>query len=70
MKESEENQFVSATELLEKLFAEVLVSEEFDSEIVALTQEHLGVASPHSKAGNNLALALLELAERRAGDKK
>lgn len=70
MKESEEIQFVSATELLERLFAEVLASDEFDPEIVAITQEHLGVASPHSKAGNNLALALLELAERRAGGEK
>ena len=67
---SEERQFVSATELLEELFAEILTSDEFDPEIVALTREHLGIPSPHSKAGNNLSEALLELARKRAGGEK
>jgi hypothetical protein len=66
----EEPKFVSAVELLDKLFAEILTTEEFDAEIVALTRQHLGVASPHSKAGGNLSEALIALANSRAGVEK
>jgi hypothetical protein len=64
-----ETKYVSAAELLDKLFSEILVTEDFDAEIVQLTQQHLGVASPHSKAGTNLAAALVNLAMRRAEEK-
>jgi len=63
---TEESKFVSADELLDKLFTEILVTEEFDAEIVALTRQHLGISSPHSKAGANLSEALIALANNRA----
>ncbi len=66
----EELKFVSAAELLDKLFTEILTEEEFDAEIVALTRQHLGVASPHSKAGGNLSEALIALANSRAKAEK
>lgn len=65
-KSPEENKFVSAAELLDKLFTEILTAYEFDAEIVALTKQHLGVPTPHSKAGSNLSDALVELARKRA----
>lgn len=62
----EDSRFVSASELLERLFTEILTTDEFDAEIVTLVQEHLGVPTPHSKAGNNLSEALKKLAKKRA----
>lgn len=67
MKQKQVPQIISATDLLEKLFTETLSNEEeFDPDVVELTKAHLGVTSPHSKAGNNLATALIELAKQRA----
>ena len=65
-----DKKFVSAAELLEKLFTEILTAEEYDAEIVSLTKEHLGVIVPHSKAGNNLARALIDLAKERSKGEK
>jgi len=65
-----ESKYVSAAELIERLFTEILATEEFDAEIVALTKQHLGISSPHSKAGANLSDALIELANKRAEEKK
>lgn len=56
--------FVSAAELLQKLFTEILTTEDFDEEIVALTRQHLGGPTFHSKAGGNLSEALIALANR------
>ena len=66
----EESNYVSAAELLDNLFEEILTTEEFDAEIVALTRLHLGVPSPHSKAGGNLSEALITLANSRAEEEK
>jgi hypothetical protein len=61
------SQIVSASGLLKKLFTETLAdAEKFDPEVVALTNKHLGVSFPQVKAGNNLAVALIELAMKRA----
>jgi hypothetical protein len=62
----DDKRFVSAAELLEKLFTEFLTADEYDAEIVSLTKEHLGVVVPASKAGNNLARALINLAQERS----
>ncbi len=57
---------LSATTLLERLFKESLADpEQFDAEVLSLVKEHLGREVPHSRAGNNLASALVELAIRR-----
>lgn len=37
-----------------------------DPEVIQLVKNHLGSKSPHSKAGANLATALLDLAKQRA----
>lgn len=66
MSESDEQKFVSAAELVEKLFGEILASDEFDAEVVSLAKEHLGSLSPHTKAGANLSDALIKLAIKRA----
>jgi hypothetical protein len=66
----EEPKYVSAAELLDKLFEEILTTEDFDAEIVALTRQHLGVPLPHSKAGGNLSEALIALANSRAEGEK
>ncbi len=59
-------QIISASELLEKLFTETLADKEkYDPDVVEITKTHLGSNSPHSKAGNNLATALIELSKRR-----
>lgn len=65
-----ETKYVSAAELLDKLFSEMLTGQEFDAEIVALTKQHLGIPVPHSKAGGNLSDALIALANRRAEEQK
>lgn len=58
---------LSASDLIETLFGKILLdTQEFDSEVVTLTEAHLGARSPHSRAGNNLANALIELAKMRA----
>ncbi len=60
-------QITSASELLEKLFTETLADKEkYDPDVVELAKTHLGNNSPHSKAGNNLAIALIELSKKRA----
>ncbi|MCP4367056.1 MAG: hypothetical protein GY797_02915 [Deltaproteobacteria bacterium] len=60
-------EIVSAFSLLDTLFTKILDNaEEFNPEVVALTKEHLGCNSPHSKAGSNLAKALIDLAKERA----
>lgn len=63
---------LSARALLEKLFNEDLVApERYDPEVFDIVKQHLGKGPPHSKAGNNLASALVELAIQRtkASDK-
>jgi len=67
---SDESKYVSAAELLDRLFAEILTAGDFDAEIVTLTKLHLGVPSPHSKAGGNLSEALIALANSRAEEEK
>lgn len=59
--------FKSATELLNVLFEQDLADEEkYDPEVVELAKQHLGQTSLHSRAGDRLANALLELAKTRA----
>lgn len=66
MKQKQIPKIISSADLLEKLFTETLSNEdEFDPEVVELTKTHLGVTSPHSRAGNNLATALIALAKKR-----
>lgn len=66
-KQEQPPKLASAGELLATLFTQTLAdSEQFDSEVVALTKIHLGVYSPQAKAGSNLAIALIELAKSRA----
>lgn len=69
MSESDNQKFVSAAELIEKLFSEILISDEFDAEVVALAKEHLGSLTLHSKAGGNLSDAIIKLAKKRAEGK-
>lgn len=58
---------ISASELLTKLFSEILTDvDEFDPEIVEITKTHLGAVFPQAKAGSNLATDLIELAKNRA----
>lgn len=64
----EDTKFVSASDLLEKLFSEILIPPEFNPEIAALTKIHLGSYCPLSKAGNNLANALIELAKKQSSE--
>jgi len=67
MSEQQLSHIISTSELLEKLFTDTLSNTaEFDSGVVELVKTHLGVPSPHSKAGQNLAMALIELAKNRA----
>ena len=57
----------SAMELLNTLFERDLADEEkYDPKVVELVEQHLGEASIHSKAGDRLAQALLELAKTRS----
>ena len=71
-KQEQPPKLVSAAELLTTLFTQTLAdNEKFDSEVVALTKIHLAVSSPQTKAGSNLANALIELAMSRvAGGQK
>jgi hypothetical protein len=56
-----------ASELVEKLFSQILLdSSEYNSEVVSVVKSHLGGDAPLSKAGNNLANELIELAKKRA----
>lgn len=59
-------EYVSASELINRLFSESLQDpNRFDQEVVAIVKQHLGGSSVHSKAGANLAAALLDLAASR-----
>lgn len=59
--------FKSAPELLNTLFERDLADEEkYDPEVVELVKQHIGQTSLHSKAGDRLAQALLELAKTRS----
>lgn len=58
---------IKAHELLDCLFSQILTdTTRFDPDVFELTKRHLGEETPHSKAGNNLAEELIELAKRRA----
>jgi hypothetical protein len=59
--------FKSVPELLNSLFGQDLADKEkYDPEVVELVEQHLGQKSLHSKAGAQLADALLNLAKKRA----
>lgn len=60
------SKWLSASELMNSLFDVTLMAPEFDPDVVALVKLHLGCGSPQSKAGSNLANALLALASQRA----
>lgn len=67
MDDKKDLKFKSATELLNSLFEQDLADEEkYDPEVVELVKQHLGQKSLHSKAGAQLADALLNLAKKRA----
>ncbi|QQS47737.1 MAG: hypothetical protein IPM66_03520 [Acidobacteriota bacterium] len=69
MKDEQEQppKIISASNLLNTLFSETFSNEkEFDPEVVALVKEHLAATSPHTRAGSNLANALIDLAKNRA----
>lgn len=58
---------ISASELITNLFAKIFGdAEKFDAEVVMLTKNHLWADPTHSKAANNLADVLIELAKQRA----
>ncbi len=64
-------EYVSASELINRLFSEVLQDpNRFDPEVVAIVKQHLGGSSVHSKAGANLAAALLELATSKTPEER
>ena len=71
MEENEINDKVlSASSLLEKLFDNDLLNPiEFNQQVVQLTKQHLGGSVVQTKAGNNLADALISLAKTKAGGK-
>ena len=70
MEQNQTSRIASASELFTKLFTEILTdSNGFDHNVVALTKEHLGSDSPLTKAGSNLAVALLELAKQQVEEK-
>ena len=55
---------ISVEEFIQKLFEETLSNEDqFDTDIVNLVRRHLGQGRIQSKAGNNLADALVHLAK-------
>jgi len=55
------------SEFLDSLFQEEFDDQtRYDPEVVRLVEEHLGPRSPHSKAGSQLAEALVQLAKARA----
>ncbi len=59
--------FRSASELLNALFDKDLSDKDkYDVEVVELVRRHLGQTSLHSRAGNNLAQALIDLANKRS----
>jgi hypothetical protein len=67
----EEAIILYASGLIEKLFGQILLdSNKYNPDVVRLVKSHLGVNSPHSKAGNNLANDLIELAKNRAEENK
>jgi hypothetical protein len=57
---------ISVSEFIESLFDHELSKQEYDQDIVHLVRRHLGPGRPHSKAGDRLAEALEDLAQRRA----
>jgi len=67
MSDETDLKFKSATELLNSLFEQNLADEEkYNPEVVKLVKQHLGQSSLHSRAGDRLAKALLDLAKTRA----
>ncbi len=55
------------SELLDSLFREEFDDQtRYDPQVVKLVEEHLGQRSLHSKAGSQLAEALVQLAKARA----
>ena len=62
---------ISVDEFLDDLFKTSLSdSDEFDFEVIELIKTHLGQRKIHSKAGNNLAEALIKLAKSRSQEVK
>lgn len=58
---------LSASGLIKRLFGQILLdAKEFNPQVVNLVKKHLCVDSPHTKAGNNLAAELIELAKSQA----
>lgn len=69
MDKLEKIRFKSASELINGLFEKDLSNrDKYDIEVVELVKRHLGQTSLHSRAGNNLARALIDLANKRAGE--
>ncbi|MGD0707137.1 MAG: hypothetical protein ABSA51_01645 [Anaerolineaceae bacterium] len=65
------NNTYNTSNLMNALFNQILLDpKEFDQDIVVLVKTHLGVVSPHSKAGNNLAEELITFAKNRAAEKQ
>ena len=58
---------VSVSDFLESLFEQELNDEaKYDPQVVALVKQHLGGSRIHSRAGDRLAEALLQLAKGQA----
>ena len=57
----------SADDIIHDLLDGILADKSnFDSDVVRLIQDHLGQKKVHTKAGNNLADALILLAKKRS----
>jgi hypothetical protein len=62
---------ISVEEFIRKLFEETLSNEDqFDPDIVNLVRRHLGQGRIQSKAGNNLADDLVQLAKERSREEE
>jgi len=71
MTEDDNSSIITAADLLRSLFEEELMDAvRYDPEVIRLVQEHLGQTSIHSRAGNKLADALIQLAKQRCAEKK
>jgi hypothetical protein len=68
MSESSDAQLkISATDFLDSLFREELQDRtKYDPDVVLLVKRHLAQGSLHSRAGDRLAEALVQLARGRA----
>lgn len=57
---------ISVSGFLDSLFLQELGDDKYDPQVVALVKQHLGESQIHSRAGDRLAEALLQLAKERA----